>query len=80
MRELDTFVERVNGVAQAQVGVANKVSAAMGQIAEFFEQTATDVRLSELDATGLRQTIDGLRASIANLKLDAADDAGRAAA
>ncbi len=80
VRELDTFVERVNGVAQAQVGVANKVSAAMGQIAEFFEQTATDVRLSELDATGLRQTIDGLRASIANLKLDAADDAGRAAA
>jgi len=80
VRELDTFVERVNGVAQAQVGVANKVSAAMGQIAEFFEQTATDVRLSELDATGLRQTIDGLRASIANRKLDAADDAGRAAA
>ncbi len=75
VRELDGFVARVDGVARAQVEVANTVGAAMGQIAGFFDQTATDVRLSEDDASGLRHTIDDLRASIVTLKVEVDDTA-----
>lgn len=67
--ELRGFVGRVHGVAQAQVQVATSVGAAMGQFASFFRQTAEGVHLSELDATLLRQTIDALQSSIANLKI-----------
>jgi len=67
--ELRGFVGRVHGVAQAQVQVATSVGAAMGQFTTFFRQTAEGVRLSEVDATLLRQTIDALRSSIANLKI-----------
>ncbi len=75
VRELDGFVARVDGVARVQVEVANTVGAAMGQIAGFFDQTATDVRLSETDASSLRRTIDDLRVSIVTLKVEADDTA-----
>jgi len=70
VRELRGFVERVNSVAQAQVRVAGAVNSAMQQITTFFGETADGVRLSEEDATQLNRTIDGLRGSIAHLKLE----------
>ncbi len=57
--------------------MAESVNTAMRQIALFFGQTVDDVRLSEEDARQLRQTIDRLRSSIANLRLESdatADD------
>jgi len=70
VRELRGFVDRVQTVATAQVDVANAVNAAMQQIITFFGQTAAGVQLSEVDARQLGQTIEGLRASISNLKVD----------
>ena len=70
VRELRGFVDRVQTVATAQVDMANAVNAAMQQIITFFGQTAAGVQLSEVDARQLGQTIEGLRASISNLKVD----------
>ena len=70
VRDLRGFVDRVNNVAVAQVDVANAVNLAMQQIIAFFDQTATGVGLSETDAENLRLTIDTLRGSISNLKVD----------
>jgi methyl-accepting chemotaxis protein len=71
VRELRGFVERVNGVASAQVQVAETVGTAMGQITAFFGQMADGVHLSEGDAAALSHTIERLQASVSTLKLEA---------
>jgi methyl-accepting chemotaxis protein len=70
MGELGSFVDRVHEVTKTQVLVAEAVSTAMEQITAFFSQTAAGVHVSEAEATQLHETIDGLRDSIANLKVD----------
>jgi methyl-accepting chemotaxis protein len=80
VKELGSFVATVNDVALRQVQVAESVSTAMRQITVFFGQTADEVRLSEADTAQLRQTIDQLRASIVNLKLESDVTAGERAA
>jgi methyl-accepting chemotaxis protein len=71
VRELRGFVERVNGVANAQAQVAETVGTAMSQISMFFGQMADGVHLSEADAADLRRTIEKLQATVATLKLEA---------
>ena len=80
VRQQRGFVDHVNGVAAAQVHVANSVSIAMQQIITFFGQTADGVRLSEMDAGQLHQTIDDLRGSIAFLKIESGEVRGERAA